>query len=163
MNLIKLTVDEITNEDSFCNSTFLWINLCQINIKYRAKFVDKPQKDKELNVFDWINTTTFELLMLNKEMLMEKYDSKNEIHPLFVQELNLYKDVISKQLGENKDTDKDLDLKISICINLVLGNISQSASLWNTIVKQYDSYTLKEKLIKDIGSEDKIQKKKMKI
>jgi hypothetical protein len=161
MNLRQLSVDQITNQDSFCNQTFTWINLCECDISYRGELVDKPPKEKKLTSFDWINRTTFELLLLNKDMLLEEDISNNKIRRLFIEEEKLYDDVLSNQFGESKDD--TLSLKISMGINLALGNISKAPLIWEQVVKQYDSHMLKEQLIEEIGGVDRTEQKKMKL
>lgn len=160
MSLKQLNVEQITNKDSFCNQTFTWINLCECDISYRGELVDKPPKAKKLTSFDWINRTTFELLILNKDMLLEE-DSNNKIRRLFIAEEKLYDDVLSSQFGESKDD--TLSLKISMGINLALGNISKAPLIWEQVVKQYESHMLKNELNEEIGSEDRIEQKKMKL
>lgn len=151
MELLYVDIKDLVKDDSFCNSSSTWNELCGLI----GLTTNKEYQHDTKNIYYWTERITFELLVLNKERITENKLVVNEVMDLFLFNKPFYGDII-KEVGIDEN---ELDFRIGVCISGIFSNIKNNKQLWYQIKKEHDNYQMHQDLNKNLEKNGTINKK----
>lgn len=151
MELLYIEIKDLIKDDSFCNSSSTWNELCGLI----GLTTNKEHQHDKKHIYYWTERITFELLVLNKERITENKLVVNEVRDVFLFNKPFYQDVI-KQVGIDEN---DLDFRIGVCISGIFSNIKNNKQLWYQIKKEHDNYQMHQDLNRNLDNNGIINKK----